>query len=525
MKIVQWKIFIQGVDVSEDVEEIQAIQNQLDVPRLTEYAVSDVTLVLMPNRYDYSPDKATNFFTQHPLKPTDVDAQGNPTTRGKQSGYRSSIEIQGGFRNQEDSFETRFTGMVVELTHNVTGQGYRIVATDKSIDLRTDTITDFGLRKNNNIVSAPQQATVRGEFNFAEAVTPVSEGSVSGTLGGQALVETQNFANEGELDELNFQLTQDGATLLTEIAPDSATTNLNATYKAPLRGVGLDRTIRNILEKYEIENPPSAQLPLMQSPTPHWSHISRPAYEIESKDGTNRVPFGWNGYITDMVVQASTGDIFALYTHRGHTIQPHLLKYDASADTWSSIYQASAHAEWWQLATADFNEFFILQTTATYQNRLPTAGSYNPSEGSAQTSILKRNVSAGSLAVFANSGNLRPQAAVHYWYGFIKGTGRPRSNNPRFGFLPDSRTGFEVANNHVWYRFASSAQFGLAKIPTSAGSNQTGTAEIEIPRDAFANEASFDFTIDGSTVYASHTTIGESGGNLRSRHLVYSKSI
>ena len=508
MAIIQFRVTILGIDVSEDVESIDAIQNTLDVPRLTEYTVSDVSFQLMPNEFEYAPDKNPNFFTAN---------------SHAQSGYRAEVEIQGGIRGE--TLTTLFSGIIVELSHDVTGQGYRVVATDKSIDLREDTITDFGLRKNNNLRAAAEQTTLRGQFNFSDPVVPVSEDSVSGTLGGDTLEEVQNLAEEGELSPTNFQLADDGNAVITETAPEDASDVLNATYKAPFRGISINRVIRELLNDYDI-TPTDVKLPLMRTLNPHWSHISRPGYEIESATGTNPVPFGWNGYVTDMVRNPSNGDIFMLYSHRGTAILPQLLKYTASNDTWASIYQASAHAEWWQLATADYETFFIMQTTGIYEMGVPRLATYNPSETNqaspVQTSILKLDTSDNTTTPFANSGIRRPQMAVHYWYGFISGTAKLRANNSRFGFVPDTRTGFTVAENAVWYRFANTTQFGLARIRTSNGSGSESVMAIN--RDEFANEASFDFTLDvpNRLIYGSHSTIGESSGELRSRHLVYS---
>lgn len=526
MKEVQWKISIKKkkpdgqpdeyVDISEDLERVDVIQHTLDTPRLTEYQVNDVSFILMPNQYDYSPDKESNFFT--------TTASTLPNNKYPQTGYHVPVKIEGGFRGE--TLRELFSGIIVEFTHDVMSQGYRAVATDRSIVLRENTIRNFGIRKNNNLRPLAQQTTLRGEFQFSEAVAVVSEGSVvDATLGGQHLTEVQNFRTEGELSERNFQLTPDGSRINTETAPDSMDV-LNTTYKAPLRGVSINRVVNELLDAYDITSP-TAKLPVMESTTPIWSHVARPGYEIESATGTNRIPFGWNGYVTDMAHnpgqgpnREGRGDIYMLYTHRGSTVHPQLIHYDASADTWQTIRQAGSHAEWWQLATEDFNEFFILQTTGGYTRGVPNLGTFNPAEESAATSILKVNISAGSTSTFANSGSLRPQLAVHYWYGFISGTGKLRSNNPRFGFLPETRTGFHVAENAVWYRYASNARFGLARLRTSNGQ---GEAVIEINRDKFANEASFDFTLDvpNRTIYGSHTSIGESTGNLSSRHLVY----
>ena len=503
---VQYQVLILNTDVSDDVEIIDNIQKRIDTPNLTEYAVSDVVLTLMPNTYVYAPEISPNFFTER---------------MHHASGYGAAVEIRAGFRGE--ALTTIFKGIILELAHSVGGQQFRMTVTDASALLRDETIQDFGLRKNNNLRPASEQLTIRGQFHFEEAVSPVSEGSVSGTLEGQSLTEVQNLRDEGQLSARNFQVAGQGSDLLTtELAPDDDTDVLNATYKAPLRGVGLNRAIKEVLDAYDIP-PTDVMLPLMQTASPLWSHIARPAYEVESAVGTNNTPFGWNGYVTD-ILRNTNGDLYMLYSHRGSSVLPQLLRYTASTDSWDSILQASAHAEWWQLATDDFDTFFILQSTGTYERGAPTMGSYNPAEGNARTSILKWDSGAGTRTTFVNSGTLRPQVAVHYWYGFIQGTGKLLANSPRFGFLPDTRVGFEVAENAIWYRYASSANFGLARIRTSNGQ---GEAVITIAQDEFDNEASFDFTIDTTarTIYGSHTTIGDSGGTLRSRHLVYSRSM
>ena len=504
---VQWEVMLLGQDISEDVESIGTLTNTLDVPRLTEYIVSDVSMRLMPNRYDYAPDKSSNFFTDN-----GHDA----------SGYKAALVVKGGFRGE--ALQTLFSGRVIELTHEVVGQGFNLVATDRSIDLRDETITDFGIPKNNNLDPAGEQVGIRGRYNFAEPVTPVSEGSVSGTLGSHALTEVQNFDQEGMLSETEFQLGAGFTSIETEIADSASPTRiLNTTYKAPFRGVSIDRIIRELLSAYSIPST-TAVLPEPIVTDPHWSYFSRPSYEIESPaPGPNNHLFGWNGYVTDFVRQGN-GDMFFLYSHRGSEFRPKLIKYVASTDTWETITTAATHAEWWQLATTDFDEFFIIQTTGTWSTGLPTFGTYNAAEAGRATSIVKYTISTRQTNTYVNSGNIRPQLAVHYWSGFIKGTGHPLRNNARFGFLPDTRTGFHVAENAVWYRYANATQFGLARIRTATGS---GEAVITNTIDEFANEASFDFTLDVSsrTIYASHTSIGESAGTLRTRHLVYTRSM
>lgn len=509
-KEVQWEVTLLGVDISDDVEDISSLTNSLDVPVLTEYTVNDCTLQLMPNRYDYSPDKASNFFTDNMHDKT---------------GYRASVVVKGGFRGE--TLKTLFSGRVVELQHDVSGQGYRLVATDRSVDLRDDTITDFGIRKNNNLRAAAEQVTIRGAFNFAEPVSPVSEDSVSATLAGTPMNEVQNLEEEGLLSERDYQVSEDGTQIITETAPTNANAVVNATYKAPLRGVSIDRVIRELLNAYDI-NPITAELPPAKSVEPHWSYFARPNYELASATGTNNFLFGWNGYVTDFV-RNTNGDMYLLYSHRGSSFQPELIKYTASTDSWESLHKAPSHYEWWQIATDNFTDFFIMQTSGTFQSGLPTLGMYNPGEAvTTDTSILKVSVGATvSTTQLSNTVTQRPQLSQHYWSGFIRGTGRSLRNNERFGFLPDNRTGFYVAENAIWYRFAtrSPERFGLARARTS----NLGDVEavINIVTDEFNNEASFDFTLDvpNRTIYASHTTIGESSDTLRSRFMVYSRTM
>ena len=512
MKSIDWRMTILGVDVSADVEDIDVINLQLDVPNLTEYAVSEISFRLMPNQFDYSPDKSSNFFT----------ANGAPAT-----GHRAPVSLQAAVRGE--SLTTLFTGIIVELTQGVGEQFFRVVATDTSINMREGAIRNFGFDKSVILDAEQRVSGIYPEWVFPEPVTPVSDGSVSGTVDGQALTEVQNFPTEGVLDERNFRVTQDRTGVSTETLFTQSPDLFHFNLRAPLRGVSIDRIMKTVLTDYGI-TATDAELPQMTSSIRHWSHIARPGYETSGAVGTdpNLPPFGWSGYVTDMVRNPSNGDMFFLISHRGTNLRPQLLKYAESTDRWNVVYRATAHAEWWQLATADFETFFIMQTTGTYERGAPRFGTYNPTESTqsspARTSILKLDTSDSTTTVFANSGVLRPQMAVHYWYGFVQGTGKLLGNNPRFGFLPETRVGFHVAENAVWYRYANSTQFGLARLRTSNGQ---GEAVITNAIDKFNNEASFDFTLDTANreILASHTTIGASGNTLRSRHLVYRRDM
>ena len=530
-----WSVTLMGEDVSADVERIDNVSTSLDVPDLTEYVVSDVRVTLFNNRNDYSPDKSSNFFTDR---------------MGTANGFNAEIVIEAGF--SEDGTDSRmpvFSGRVVEVSHDVTPNSIQLVAVDRRIELQNNPITDFGLEKNNEIQRVARSGP-RGHHIFGEQVIPVSAESVREVQldtgqGTSTMMERQFLRDEGQLMPTNYLVDDAGEGIETEaLTGENAT--INATYKAPYRGISIKRAIERILDKHDIEiRQNSINIEPIRLGEAIWNSHGRVGYELESirsETGAGRLqrndyPFEWRGHVTDYVCDARNPDarvFYFLYSHKDQDTIPVLFKYEEESDSWSRVQNAPNHQEWWQLAaSSDFQTFFILRTNSTFEAGLPKLGTYNPALGArpedrVDTSCLRVDTSTDppTLTSMLETVDLRPQLSMNYWYGFRNTLPRGLKTNPLYGFLPDTRTGFQISGNALYYRYASDRQFGLARSRLTGG---TAESVIAITRDNFHNHASFDFVIDTTAspnvIYASHTNMARVNTELQSRLLVYKRDV
>ena len=518
-------------DISPDVEEISSISNSLDIPDLTEYTASELSLTVFNNNYDYSPDNISNVFADLGYPP---------------NGFRTRIRVKARIVQGSNDLKTLFSGRIIELDHDVQPGTFRVIAVDRRVDLQNNPLIKFGLKKNNSIARVAR-AGARGQHIFADSVIPISTDSVEnaqlktendrGDLVTQSMFIKQTLRDEGNLNALNFKVDEDGTGIETEaLTGENADVNLN--YQAPFRGITIERAIREILNRYEI-TPRGIEIPTIATDEPLWNSRGRPGYETESvanPPSRNEHIFRWNGQITDYLHNPARNEFYFLYSHRAEDTFPALLRYKVSDGTWEVLHTSGRPDEWWRLATADFRTFYILRTKSTYSNGLPAYGTYNPSLSATLTNeidcldltILDADgdvlASPPPPTVLLTTAGLRPQLSMHYWYGFRNTLPRSFKTNSNYGYLPDTRHGFTIAGNALWYRYASTTEFGLARNPLTRNAPE---AIITITRDTFQNEASFDFVIDPANrkIYGSHTNIERIGVTLQSKLLVYQRDM
>ena len=199
--------------------------------------------------------------------------------------------------------KTIFSGRIIEVNHTLEPGIFQVVAVDRRVNLQNNQLTNFGLAKNNNIARVVRRGA-RGQHIFADSVIPISTESVTRTTHNDGMTTEsmnlkQTLRDEGNLNVLNFKVDEDGTGIETEaITGDNAIINTN--YKAPFRGITVERAINEILDRYDI-NPQGIDIPTVNTDAAVWNSRGRPAYEIESAEAScnNNYEFQWRGQITD----------------------------------------------------------------------------------------------------------------------------------------------------------------------------------------------------------------------------------
>ena len=203
---------------------------------------------------------------------------------------------------------------------------------------------------------------------------------------------------------------------------------------------------------------------------------------------------------------------YFLYSARQQNTRPRLIEYQMRSDSWQTLYQHPRHAEFWSMATTDYQIFYIMgnETTQSVGSR-PHPSTYNTaSHGGAQdfvntNQIWKYDRSIDTMTVQVDNTNVyRPQIAQYYHLGFI-------GSQNRFGFLPDTRKSILMDINNVYYIYATSDSVGVARLLTDGSTEAVMTA----PTDNWHSECGASFTIAGGMLYLAITFVEATQSSLK----------
>ena len=501
----KWTITLLNQDISSYTTSNINVSQSLDLSNISEILAGSASIEIDNQNDDFSTDRTPNFFTRNDYVRT---------------GRNAPIIIRAGYNvNGTITDEIIFEGFINNIRFNKKTKVATLEAIDQSSDLREDNLVNFGVQKSSRLGQNTAGTSIHGEYPFSEAVTPVSDESVFPFLNGVVMKDVVQLDGV-EYRETNFALNSDNTAIETQIAITGTTPLLTALYKAPFKYSPVRDSVLKIAYRYNIGKR-LIKLGGVSSIDPHFEPLGKIQYYTE-QSGTAIDPtdtFEFTGFITDFIYDEDTGNFYFLESSFDPDIFPRLVRYSLLDSEFRILFTAPSHFEWWQLASGDFNTFYIGQTTGTWTGGKPDLGAYNAGETGVQTSIRQHNITTSTDQTFNTSGTRRLQLAYFYNYGFNPHMGEGLYGNPRYGFRPDSRFGFIFHDDKLYYRFANTTHFGLASM-TSSGTLAT---VINIPRDGRNNESSFDFDINPSSdlAYGSHTVRSKTD----STHLVYEKSL
>ena len=211
--------------------------------------------------------------------------------------------------------------------------------------------------------------------------------------------------------------------------------------------------------------------------------------------------------------------IYFLYTARQSPTVPKLLQWQIKPNIWTQVYEHYEHAEFWRMATDDFDTFYIMGGRAAYIEGFPVRAAYNtlPHSGASPNTntIWRYDRSSNVIDPIVDAdaaSDLRPQLAQYYHLGFA-------FTQNRHGFLPDTRKGFDLDLDDLYYIFANRDKVGVAKLTDGTGD----PVEVFSARvDNWHNECGMDFGITAGTIHAAFTFIDEETGSSRLKYVTHS---
>ena len=472
----EFVVMIDGHDVSEDVLSVTDISHTLDLLNPGNFSVAECNLVMTNGDRRYQRDG--QFWQDNSVNP-----------------FASEVQVIGGIR---DTKRRLFTGVVLGLNEDVAGQTVHVLCVDATRILREKEITDFGVSKRQ--LTLEGTAGYEGTYAMPEALTPVSEDSVSGSSGGNPLnvINDSELRVFGRLTPFNVKATE--TTLRSEggLLNDDPILSIKSPHSYPRTA----EFIRQLLANLGIHNL-KINYPQLVSPE-HFSSVGRAGFNAEMSDVLR--------YAKDWIY--NDGNFYLIAGSPYTSAQDYLWQWNVAEDEWTLLMEFNTGHEMWSIASSDYDVFYILGTQARqYQWILPN-GTYDSSEGtSSAPSRVKIWRFTRSTDVFEEfitaSDNFPPQLAQLYSVGFT----RENASGDRYGKVPDTRGGFDVHDGKLYYRYASSTAYGVAEADVLGNTSAFVTAP-NAP-DNFGGAAGCTFHISGDRIYVGYTTAPSDASTLR----------
>lgn len=462
------RLIIHGQDIPEkSIQEISPIRAELDYPKLTTFNISNVKITLFDPEGRFVPFNADNFWQEH-WQREDVPDYHN------QMGYKAPVEIHIGYVNTDSTIISKkiFEGEVNNIEALTTPPRVVITAVDATRELRDSNLNDFGIQRR-VLIQEDEDNVYSGRYSLPAWMIP-SKNSVSArtSLGNEMMTDVGTIATEGILNPLNYQVSGNAIETEGGPLPDG---NLPITiFKDAHRYKHVGFLIKQILAAHNITD---YEIDFLRTHTksPHFATRGRPGTDFEALSGYTETTEGqWRGFIKDATYDADNNTFYMLYGNASNSDPHYLMKYDANTDTWERIATHTVELdsitypyEMWQLATDDFDTFFILATAHRVENGLLFRGVYDAFETTAipykpPIVVLKYVKSTDTwTTVDQFIGGNDPQIGF-----YMADAPHPNGTKSRYPMYPDTRTVFTIGtvNRHkqlVYRGRSGAALFGV----------------------------------------------------------------
>ena len=465
---VIWRVSIDGQDISDDVLSVDNIQYKLDLVITGKFDISEATLQV--SNHDKRYQDGSDFYGNSP--------------------YAAEVIVKVGYFVDGNHILRRvFSGIINTIQEDDEESLVTMVCVDKSATLRNTTIEDFGVEKKNILLDNGVQ-TYRGEYDLPQTLTPISDRSLSGVSAGMDLRMSRDreLALIGILDPYNAK--SDSNKLETEgalLEKDPV-----VSFKSAYSYTTQTELLEKLLGHFNIANLSISQTVLKDQDNPQlFQSLGRVGFNSEISDIVR--------YPKDVIADTANNKLYILAGSAYTSYADYLWEFDRTTDKWTVIAIFSTTDETWQLASEDYNVFYVMATKKRRDINILPYGTYDAAEATvsdtSQVKILKVDISAGTITTFIDDSNtFEPQLALFYSVGFP----RENASGIRYGKLPDTRQGFEMRNGKLYYRYVTgtATSFGIAEADSTGTTSAFLTANVTA--DTYGNNSSFCFCISNN---------------------------
>ena len=468
---VQWRVNIRGIDISEHVKSVDNIFQSLDLYDTGEFLASECTIILRNALRLFQ--RGGPFYSDNSINP-----------------YTDEIIVTGRLGNVTRRL---FTGILWGITETTDRTEVSWLCLERTRVLQNTQVVNFGTQKYDVQLTAQDQGPI-GTYTIPEGLTPIADESLAITTEGRPMnvVVNEQLRIFGQLEYLNAKQTDTTVNTeggLLETAPI-------ADVKSPLTYMEAGEYIDEFLAHEGIINRKVIAPTLPTANTAWYESVGRAGFSVEHTDIQR--------YAKDQIYNSSNKAFYILAGSPTKISQDYLWKWTPETDEWELLAEFDSDLELWQLASADYNVFYILGTEARDDLDVLPNGTYDSSE--AQTgspSLIKiwsYTASTDTMSEYITGSNSYPPTLGHF---YSVGFSRENANSHRFGFMPDTRGGFSIRSNRLYYRYATGTHFGIASV--NLGNGTTSQFVNAGAVDTFGNAGGLAFNISGSRMYFGYT--------------------
>ena len=492
----RFKVYVDGIAVPDsDILNTSNINASLDSLRVNAYKTGQATVNLKSEGGYYNSEFADNFWSENDLN---------------RNGYLNSIAIyletleSSGWASQGTLFE----GFINQWMESLNAVQVTLICIDNTYHLRQTTLAGAGLGKPvKAMVYAPDdtaEAVREGQYTPETSLTPLNVDVDASAYAHDRAIALKSVMNrpEGVLVDRTGYLTDSDLKTQGGYIEDVPALLIDFRTQHRQRQVSwIADALAKVGQVYSVDTDFGGV-----SETDHISVSGNLAFATE----TGRIL----RYPVDWIHDATNDRLYVLLSNPSDAIRDQLIVYHRTTDISCVLQEFDASLRLMQLASSDFDTFYILATQATGaevdKSRKPsdtdtqslTLG-YDASER-ATSSIWKYTHTADHLALHvATDADYPPQVGIHFWIGF------DAEDAVWKGIQPTSRAGFKVYNDSLYYRFATSTEFGVASVDTDG----TITEQVKASKQNYQNPLNFAFDVDaaGEVYWAySEGTLSES---------------
>ena len=479
--ITRYKIEIAGIDVTSDYNRDSPLRltKSLDDVELSRYRAHSVTVSLRDVEGKYSPDLAGNFWETNNLNP---------------GGYQEEIKVyRESFINDVWVGSLLFVGIIEQQAEQFSAVQVNITAKDISVELERSFISNFGtLLKWTGLRQQSDEATFEGVY--------VPEGSL---LPIQPEV-AKAWSDSTELTLRRLQLPTQGPPLPNTgyLTPSDFRTSGGFLQTPPLLNA-------KTLPRSEDATFLFGQLALTGSV--YNTDIRLPEVVLDNPTVFNRgsVPFSVEDtritrLITDWVHDATNDRLLMLPSNPEGHVADLLVQYDIDGDSYRVLHTFDKDISVHRITRRTSTDYYILSAKAITQDRsaprLPrtidsTGYAYDSAAEESEIKILRYNATTDTLTEHVDEDNTRPpQLGIFYPVGFENTIYIDEFE----GIVADYRGTFKWYNGNLYYRYATDAEFGVARVNTSG----TTTEMIDQGTLNYQNHLNFAFDVtSGGDLY------------------------